>query len=57
MDKDAREFLLELQQEIRDIRKDVQDLLLWKNKVMGIFIAVSAILTFCTNFIRNHFGI
>ena len=57
MDKEAREFFKELKQDIKELNQKVDDLMSWKNKLMGMFIAVSAMSTFLINEIKEYFGI
>lgn len=53
MDKDTREFLHQMRDELNEMRKDIQDLIAWKNKIMGVFIAVSVICSFLFNEIKS----
>lgn len=53
MDKDTREFLHQMREDLNEMRKDIQDLIAWKNKIMGVFIAVSVICSFLFNEIKS----
>lgn len=53
MDKDTRELLHQMRDELNEMRKDIQDLIAWKNKIMGVFIAVSVICSFLFNEIKS----
>lgn len=57
MEKEVREFLLELRGEIKELNAKVDDLMSWKNKLMGAFIVVSAMSTFLISEIKEHLGI
>lgn len=57
MDKDTKEFLQELKADIKEINKKVDDLMAWKNKLMGAFIAVSIGCSFLITEIKNRLGI
>lgn len=57
MDKDTREFLHQMREDLNEMRKDIQDLIAWKNKIMGVFIAVSVICSFLINEIKSKFNI
>ena len=56
MDKDTREFLHQMREDLNEMRKDIQDLIAWKNKIMGVFIAVSVICSFLFNEIKSKFN-
>lgn len=57
MDKDTKEFLKELKQDIKEINEKVDDLMAWKNKLMGAFIVVSIGCSFLINEIKSRLGI
>lgn len=57
MDKTTREFLERLDKRLDSMEADVKDLLAWKNKVMGMFIAVSIVCSFLITEIKSRFGI
>ena len=41
MNDDIREFLTRLDKRLDKMEKDIADLMAWKNKLTGIFIAIS----------------
>lgn len=57
MDKTTKEFLERLDKRLDSMEADVKDLLAWKNKVMGVFIAVSIVCSFLITEIKSRFGI
>lgn len=57
MDKETRELLKELKEELKDMKEDIKDLIAWKNKVMGVFIALSLGCSFLINEIKDRLGI
>jgi len=57
MDKTTKEFLERLDKRLDSMEADVKDLLAWKNKVMGMFIAVSIVCSFLITEIKSRFGI
>lgn len=57
MDKTTHEFLERLDKRLDSMEADVKDLLAWKNKVMGMFIAVSIVCSFLITEIKSRFGI
>lgn len=57
MDKTTRDFLERLDKRLDSMEADVKDLLAWKNKVMGMFIAVSLVCSFLITEIKSRFGI
>lgn len=57
MDKVTHELLEKLDKRLDSIESDVKDLLAWKNKIMGIFIAVSVVCSFLITEIKEKFGI
>lgn len=57
MDNTTRDFLERLDKRLDSMEADVKDLLAWKNKVMGMFIAVSVVCSFLITEIKSRFGI
>ena len=57
MDKETREFLKMLDKRLASMEADVKDLLAWKNRMMGVFIAVSVICSFLITEIKSRLGI
>lgn len=57
MDKDIKEFLLRLDKRLDKMEADIKDLMAWKNRLMGIFIAVSVVCSFLINEIKSRLGI
>jgi len=57
MDKTTHEFLERLDKRLDSMEADVKDLLAWKNRVMGMFIAVSVVCSFLITEIKSKFGI
>lgn len=57
MEKEVKEFLLELRAEIKELNAKVDDLMAWKNKLMGAFIVVSAMSAFIIEEIKEKLGI
>lgn len=57
MDKDTRDFLDRLDKRLDTMEADVKDLLAWKNRMMGVFIAVSVICSFLISEIKSRMGI
>ena len=57
MDKTTKEFLERLDKRLDSMEADVKDLLAWKNKVMGMFIAVSVVCSFLITEIKSRLGI
>lgn len=57
MDKETREFLKMLDKRLQSMEADVKDLLAWKNRIMGVFIAVSVICSFLITEIKSRLGI
>lgn len=57
MDKTTKEFLERLDKRLDSMEADVKDLLAWKNRVMGMFIAVSVVCSFLITEIKSRFGI
>lgn len=57
MDKTTHEFLERLDKRLDTMEADVKDLLAWKNRMMGVFIAVSVICSFLISEIKSRLGI
>jgi hypothetical protein len=57
MDKTTHEFLVRLDKRLDNMEADVKDLLAWKNRMMGMFIAVSVICSFLISEIKSRLGI
>lgn len=57
MDKTTHEFLERLDKRLDNMEADVKDLLAWKNKMMGVFIAVSVVCSFLISEIKSRMGI
>lgn len=57
MDKTTHEFLERLDKRLDTMEADVKDLLAWKNRMMGVFIAVSVICSFLISEIKSRMGI
>ena len=57
MDKETREFLKMLDKRLQSMEADVKDLLAWKNRIMGVFIAISVICSFLITEIKSRLGI
>lgn len=57
MDKETREFLKMLDKRLQSMEADVKDLLAWKNRMMGVFIAVSVVCSFLITEIKSRLGI
>lgn len=57
MDKTTHEFLERLDKRLDNMEADVKDLLAWKNRMMGVFIAVSVICSFLISEIKSRMGI
>lgn len=57
MDKTTHEFLERLDKRLDAMEADVKDLLAWKNRMMGVFIAVSVICSFLISEIKSRMGI
>ena len=57
MDSSTREFLERLDKRLDTMEADVKDLLAWKNRMMGVFIAVSIICSFLISEIKSRLGI
>ena len=57
MDNTTRDFLERLDKRLDNMEADVKDLLAWKNRMMGMFIAVSVICSFLISEIKSRMGI
>lgn len=57
MDAATKEFLERLDKRLDTMEADVKDLLAWKNRMMGVFIAVSVICSFLISEIKSRMGI
>lgn len=57
MDNATRDFLERLDKRLDTMEADVKDLLAWKNRMMGVFIAVSVICSFLISEIKSRMGI
>jgi len=57
MDKTTRDFLERLDKRLDTMEADVKDLLAWKNRMMGVFIAVSVVCSFLITEIKSRLGI
>ena len=57
MDNTTRDFLERLDKRLDTMEADVKDLLAWKNRMMGVFIAVSVVCSFLITEIKSRLGI
>ena len=57
MDNATRDFLERLDKRLDSMEADVKDLLAWKNRMMGVFIAVSVVCSFLITEIKSRLGI
>lgn len=57
MDKTTKDFLERLDKRLDSMEADVKDLLAWKNRMMGVFIAVSVVCSFLITEIKSRLGI
>jgi len=57
MDKTTHDFLERLDKRLDNMEADVKDLLAWKNRMMGVFIAVSVVCSFLISEIKSRLGI
>ena len=57
MDNTTRDFLERLDKRLDSMEADVKDLLAWKNRMMGVFIAVSVVCSFLITEIKSRLGI
>ena len=57
MDNTTRDFLERLDKRLDTMEADVKDLLAWKNKMMGMFIAISVVCSFLITEIKSRLGI
>ena len=53
MNDDIREFLTKLDKRLDKMEEDIADLVAWKNKLIGIFIAISIGVSFLFNLIKE----
>lgn len=57
MDKTTHEFLERLDKRLDNMEADIKDLMAWKNRMMGVFIAVSVVCSFLISEIKSRLGI
>ena len=57
MDNATRDFLERLDKRLDTMEADIKDLMAWKNRMMGMFIAVSVICSFLISEIKSRMGI
>lgn len=57
MNDDIKEFLTRLDKRLDKMENDIADLMAWKNKLTGIFIAVSVLVTFLINELKTRLNI
>jgi len=57
MDKTTYEFLERLDKRLDNMEADIKDLMAWKNRMMGVFIAVSVVCSFLISEIKSRLGI
>lgn len=57
MDNTTRDFLERLDKRLDNMEADVKDLLAWKNRMMGMFIAISVVCSFLITEIKSRLGI
>lgn len=57
MDNTTRDFLERLDKRLDTMEADVKDLLAWKNRMMGMFIAISVVCSFLITEIKSRLGI
>ena len=57
MNDDIKEFLQRLDKRLDKMEEDIKDLIAWKHKLMGAFIAVSVLTTFLINELKSRLGI
>lgn len=57
MDNTTRDFLERLDKRLDSMEADVKDLLAWKNRMMGVFIAISVVCSFLITEIKSRLGI
>ena len=57
MDNTTRDFLERLDKRLDTMEADVKDLLAWKNRMMGVFIAISVVCSFLITEIKSRLGI
>jgi len=57
MDATTRDFLERLDKRLDSMEADIKDLMAWKNRMMGVFIAISFVCSFLITEIKSRFGI
>jgi len=57
MDKTTRDFLERLDKRLDNMEADIKDLMAWKNRMMGVFIAISVVCSFLISEIKSRMGI
>lgn len=57
MDKTTHEFLERLDKRLDSMEADIKDLMAWKNRMMGMFIAISVVCSFLITEIKSRLGI
>lgn len=57
MDATTRDFLERLDKRLDSMEADIKDLMAWKNRMMGMFIAISVICSFLITEIKSRLGI
>lgn len=57
MDNSTRDFLERLDKRLDSMEADIKDLMAWKNRMMGMFIAISVVCSFLITEIKSRLGI
>lgn len=57
MDSTTKDFLLRLDKRLDKMEADIEDLMSWKNKLMGMFMAVSVICSYLITEVKSKLGI
>ena len=57
MDNTTRDFLERLDKRLDTMEADIKDLMAWKNRMMGMFIAISVVCSFLITEIKSRLGI
>lgn len=57
MDKTTKDFLERLDKRLDNMEADIKDLMAWKNKIMGMFMAVSVVCSFLITELKSRLGI
>ena len=57
MDSTTRDFLERLDKRLDSMEADIKDLMAWKNRMMGMFIAISVACSFLITEIKSRLGI